>query len=103
MHASVKRILAGVLTPCTLLCADAPGNKRQRVWERRLLKDFRVAPVAAVDAEEQLVMAAPPENETGLQRFRRVAKLAVLQASTMRWRQVRDVEHLPSPTPRTFA
>ncbi|XP_052126197.1 transient-receptor-potential-like protein, partial [Frankliniella occidentalis] len=65
-----------------------PGNKRQRVWERRLLKDFHVAPVATVDEEEQLIMAAPPENETGLQRFRRVAKLAVLQASTMRWRQV---------------
>ncbi|XP_034250296.1 transient-receptor-potential-like protein [Thrips palmi] len=67
---------------------NAPGNKRQRVWERRLLKDFHVAPVATVDEEEQLIMAPPPENETGLQRFRRVAKLAVLQASTMRWRQV---------------
>lgn len=57
------------------------------MWERRLLKDFHVAPVAAVE-DEQLIMAPPPEHETGLQRFRRVAKLAVLQASTMRWRMV---------------
>ncbi|KAE8743920.1 hypothetical protein FOCC_FOCC009478 [Frankliniella occidentalis] len=85
LRASARHSPRGVLH--LLLFAD-PGNKRQRVWERRLLKDFHVAPVATVDEEEQLIMAAPPENETGLQRFRRVAKLAVLQASTMRWRQV---------------
>ncbi|KAL0829972.1 hypothetical protein ABMA28_003436 [Loxostege sticticalis] len=55
-------------------------GKRMKVWERRLMKDFQVAPVAGVDEER-------PENEDGLSRFRRIAKLAVANTSNAKWDQ----------------
>lgn len=46
-----------------------------KIWERRLMKDFQVVPIT-ID-EEPNVMLLPPENETSLARFRRVAKMVV--------------------------
>ncbi|XP_045539384.1 transient-receptor-potential-like protein [Papilio machaon] len=53
--------------------------KRMKIWERRLMKDFKVAPVPPVDDEEK------PEHETALSRFRRIAKMAVASTSTAMW------------------
>nr|XP_049697241.1 transient-receptor-potential-like protein isoform X1 [Helicoverpa armigera] len=54
-------------------------GKRMKVWERRLMKDFHVAPVA-LDEEK-------PADEDGLSRFRRIAKLAVANTSNAKWDQ----------------
>ncbi|XP_045478713.1 transient-receptor-potential-like protein isoform X2 [Harmonia axyridis] len=61
-------------------------GKKNKVWERRLMKDFKVGPVATEDDEEFLY--APPENETATARFRRIAKLAILNSGMNKWRQV---------------
>jgi transient-receptor-potential-like protein len=67
-------------------------GKKMRVWERRLMKDFQVAPVAGEETVEELQVAAPPENEDTLAKFRRLAKLAVLQSSSHKWGEVvRDI------------
>ncbi|CAH0591653.1 unnamed protein product [Chrysodeixis includens] len=54
-------------------------GKRMKVWERRLMKDFHVAPVA-LDEEK-------PADEDGLSRFRRIAKLAVASTTNAKWDQ----------------
>ncbi|KAJ8728727.1 hypothetical protein PYW07_006423 [Mythimna separata] len=54
-------------------------GKRMKVWERRLMKDFHVAPVALDDEK--------PADEDGLSRFRRIAKLAVASTSNAKWDQ----------------
>jgi transient-receptor-potential-like protein len=51
-----------------------------KVWERRLMKDFQVAPVAGIDEEK-------PAEEDGLAKFRRIAKLAVANTSNAKWDQ----------------
>ncbi|XP_023310819.1 transient-receptor-potential-like protein [Anoplophora glabripennis] len=61
-------------------------GKKMKVWERRLMKDFKVAPVASEEDEE--LFAPPPENEDSLAKFRRIAKLAVLDSGINKWRQV---------------
>jgi transient-receptor-potential-like protein len=58
-----------------------------RIWERRLMKDFHVTPVTAEEDTEQ-VQEVPPENEDSLSRFRRIAKLAVLNSSSHKWGQI---------------
>lgn len=58
-----------------------------KIWERRLMKDFHVAPVA-VDEEIELITEQPPENEDSLAKFRRIARLAVLNSSNHKWGQV---------------
>jgi len=62
-------------------------GKKMRIWERRLMKDFQVAPVAA---EEDIghIPEVPPENEDSLARFRRIAKLAVLNSAAHKWGQI---------------
>ncbi|CAH0397075.1 unnamed protein product [Chilo suppressalis] len=55
-------------------------GKRMKVWERRLMKDFQVAPVAGVDEEK-------PADEDGLSKFRRIAKMAVASTSNAKWDQ----------------
>lgn len=52
------------------------------------MKDFKVAPVATEEEIDQLIYEPPPDNEDSLARFRRVAKLAVLNSSLNKWRQV---------------
>ncbi|XP_066257264.1 transient-receptor-potential-like protein [Euwallacea similis] len=61
-------------------------GKRMKVWERRLMKDFKVAPVAVDESED--IYAPPPEGETSLAKFRRIAKMAALSSSLNKWRQV---------------
>ena len=48
------------------------------------MKDFHVAPVTAEEGIEE----SPPENEDSLARFRRIAKLAVLNSSSHKWGEV---------------
>ncbi|XP_075981929.1 transient-receptor-potential-like protein isoform X2 [Anticarsia gemmatalis] len=54
-------------------------GKRMKVWERRLMKDFHVAPVALEEEK--------PADEDGLSRFRRIAKLAVASTTNAKWDQ----------------
>lgn len=51
--------------------------KRMKVWERRLMKDFHVAPTTT---EEE-----PQIREKGIARFRRVAKQVVNQTTSHKW------------------
>lgn len=53
--------------------------KKMKVWERRLMKDFHVAPV---NVEEEVV---EKKEERGLARFKRVAKEVVNQTNTHKW------------------
>lgn len=52
-----------------------------KVWERRLMKDFHVAPVAGVEDDEV------PADEDRLAKFRRIAKMAVASSSNSKWDQ----------------
>ncbi|XP_060806466.1 transient-receptor-potential-like protein [Amyelois transitella] len=55
-------------------------GKRMKVWERRLMKNFQVAPVAGIDEET-------PADEGGLSKFRRIAKLAIASTTNAKWDQ----------------
>ncbi|KAF5272565.1 hypothetical protein FQR65_LT04904 [Abscondita terminalis] len=63
-------------------------GKKMKIWERRLMKDFKVAPIVIDEEVDQLIYEPPPENEDPLSRFRRVAKLAVLNSNMHKWGQV---------------
>ncbi|XP_075234263.1 transient-receptor-potential-like protein isoform X2 [Lycorma delicatula] len=63
-------------------------GKKNKIWERRLMKDFHLAPVAPEEEMESLLRDPPPENEDPLDKFRRIAKLAVLESSNHKWGQV---------------
>ncbi|XP_071452453.1 transient-receptor-potential-like protein [Hetaerina americana] len=66
-------------------------GKKMKMWERRLMKDFQVAPVVSEDMLEELE-ATPPANEEPLVKWRRLAKIAVARSSSFKWGQVvRDV------------
>lgn len=58
--------------------------KRMKVWERRLMKDFHVAPTTIEEGGEE---SGETSNEKGLARFRRVAHAVVSQTSTHKWTQ----------------
>lgn len=61
--------------------------KKMKVWERRLMKDFHVAPVhdeEGMDDEDE----EPPANETGLSRFKRAAQKVVNNSASRKWGQV---------------
>ncbi|KAK9680694.1 hypothetical protein QE152_g38884 [Popillia japonica] len=62
-------------------------GKKMKVWERRLMKDFKVAPINSEEMEKFIYVTAP-ENEDSLARFRRIAKMALLNSSLHKWRQV---------------
>jgi transient-receptor-potential-like protein len=62
-------------------------GKKMRIWERRLMKDFQVAPVATEEDMEHM-QEVPPESEDSLARFRRIAKLAVLNSSSHKWGKI---------------
>ncbi|CAG2068374.1 unnamed protein product, partial [Timema podura] len=72
-------------------CADSKEKtimgKKMRMWERRLMKDFHLAPVTGDEELDQL-KEPPPENEDSLARFRRIAKLAVINSSAHKWGEV---------------
>ncbi|KAH1027621.1 hypothetical protein HUJ05_001097 [Dendroctonus ponderosae] len=61
-------------------------GKKMKIWERRLMKDFKVAPVS-LDEDEGL-FSLPPEGETSLAKFRRIAKMAAQNSSLNKWHQV---------------
>lgn len=63
-------------------------GKKNQMWERRLMKNFQLSPVVTAEDEVDLVRQEPVENEDPLDRFRRVAKLAVLNSSASRWGQI---------------
>lgn len=63
-------------------------GKKMKMWERRLMKDFQVAPIAAEEELDTLLHEPPPENEDMLSKFRRVAKLAVLSSTSQKWSEV---------------
>lgn len=44
-------------------------GKRMRVWERRLMKDFKVAPVATEEEMDALILQPPPENEDSISKY----------------------------------
>jgi len=62
--------------------------KRMKIWERRLMKDFQVAPIN--NEEDQEEFQPPPENEDALSRFRRIARQAARQTTSYRWGQVME-------------
>lgn len=65
-------------------------GKKMRVWERRLMKDFQVAgPVnpADIDLQEEITLQQP-EEESNVERWKRIARLAVLTSAEHRWSQV---------------
>lgn len=63
--------------------------KRMKIWERRLMKDFHVAPVEQPDEPEVTEgAAAAVSTETPLDRFRRVSKQVASQSATIKWNEV---------------
>lgn len=40
-----------------------------KVWERRLMKDFKLAPVATEEEIETLMSEPPPENEDSISKY----------------------------------
>ncbi|KYM93906.1 PREDICTED: transient-receptor-potential-like protein [Cyphomyrmex costatus] len=65
-------------------------GKKMKVWERRLMKDFQVAgPVnpSDVDLQEEITLQQS-EDENNVERWKRIARLAVLTSAEHRWSQV---------------
>jgi transient-receptor-potential-like protein len=62
-------------------------GKKMKMWERRLMTDFHVTPVTT-EGDVDRIHEVPPENESSLARFRRVAKLAVRNSASHMWGQV---------------
>lgn len=64
--------------------------KRMKIWERRLMKNFHVAPTINEDEVPQ------QSTEKGIERFRRVAKQVMDQTSSHKWseavRRVQDTQ-----------
>lgn len=59
-----------------------------KIWERRLMKDFHVAPVEQPDEVEEVGEPNPNKNESPLERFRRVSKLVASQSANIKWNEV---------------
>lgn len=63
--------------------------KRMKTWERRLMRDFQVAPVPS---EEELQMDDAMSKESSLAKFKRIAKQVAQNTTTHKWGEViRDV------------
>ncbi|CAO1399889.1 unnamed protein product [Diamesa tonsa] len=58
--------------------------KRMKIWERRLMKDFQVAPVDIVDVDESEVPLIE-QQENPLDRFRRISKQVASQSAAVKW------------------
>ncbi|XP_057320234.1 transient-receptor-potential-like protein isoform X1 [Microplitis mediator] len=63
-------------------------GKKMRVWERRLMKDFSVSGPMNLDDCSSSELEQPPEGEDNIERWKRVAKLAVLKSADRKWGQV---------------
>jgi transient-receptor-potential-like protein len=61
-----------------------------KVWERRLMKDFHVAPVEAAEGETdgEQVETAKGDGEAPLDRFRRISKQVASQSVSIKWNEV---------------
>ncbi|KAL7031376.1 hypothetical protein ACKWTF_006982 [Chironomus riparius] len=59
--------------------------KRMKIWERRLMKDFQVAPVEIAEVSDE---PAPHIVENPLDRFRRISKQVASQSTTAKWSEV---------------
>lgn len=77
------------LFKCSMNIIIAVLAKRMKVWERRLMKDFQVAPISNEEPENENLDQIP-ENETSLSKFRRVARQVATQSSSYKWGQVRS-------------
>ncbi|XP_058456664.1 transient-receptor-potential-like protein [Malaya genurostris] len=63
--------------------------KRMKVWERRLMKDFHVAPIdIQSDIPEEPEEKEEEEDISPLARFRRVARKVASQTTSAKWGQV---------------
>lgn len=62
-------------------------GKKMRMWERRLMTDFHVTPVTT-EGDMDKTYEVPPESEDSLARFRRIAKLSVINSASHKWGQV---------------
>ncbi|XP_068145669.1 transient-receptor-potential-like protein isoform X1 [Drosophila tropicalis] len=76
--------------------------RRIKVWERRLMKDFQVAPVQTSSCEQLSdvngegdmseikieSMPSKPPKETARERFQRVARLVLMQSTAHKWNVV---------------
>lgn len=58
-----------------------------KIWERRLMKDFQVAPIESQENGENSE-APPPSEENPLDRFRRIGKQVASQSTTVKWSEV---------------
>ena len=64
-----------------------------KIWERQLLKDFKVAgPMGGPEeiSEEEFALQHPPEGEDTISRWQRIARLAVSKSADRRWENVND-------------
>lgn len=74
-----RSIICTDSNPLKLHFISAVLGKRMKIWERRLMKDFHVAPVAGVEDGQ------PPPDEDGLAKFRRIARMAVANTTSAKW------------------
>lgn len=58
-----------------------------KIWERRLMKDFHVAPVEIPEQQEE-GEGTTATGESALDRFRRVSKQVASQSATIKWNEV---------------
>lgn len=59
-----------------------------KIWERRLMKDFQVAPVEQPDDVEEVGEPNVNIGESPLERFRRISKLVASQSANIKWNEV---------------
>ncbi|KAG6803003.1 transient-receptor-potential-like protein [Apis mellifera caucasica] len=65
-------------------------GKKMKVWERRLMKDFQVTVPLSIDEDQMESFQQTNEEEDNIAKWKRIAKLAVLQSANHRWNQVLD-------------
>lgn len=56
-----------------------------KIWERRLMKDFHVAPITMEDDTETINEQCEKPLDKGIARFRRVAHKVVSQTASRKW------------------
>ncbi|XP_034948418.1 transient-receptor-potential-like protein [Chelonus insularis] len=68
-------------------------GKKMKVWERRLMKDFQVSGPLVEDGDDDSNNSDLPqsaEGEDNIDRWKRIARLAVLKSADRKWGQVID-------------
>lgn len=56
-----------------------------KVWERRLMKDFHVAPIDIENPDDETA----PEGESSLAKFKRIAKKVASETTSGKWSEVK--------------